>query len=295
MLALVLVSLLLGLIQGITELLPISSSGHLLLAHELFSQTENTLALDAVLHLATALALLIYFRHDWQAMLPRRDTTSDVETLSQSPTFYLLAIATFPAALTGFFLQDLIATHFRSPWVVVIMLILIGLLMILVEFKNKQPNLSHLNNHVIGKVRKSSHIVNHSNLCKRLTFTEALFIGCLQAVALIPGTSRSGITIVAGMLVGLSRAEAARFAFLLGTPITLGAGLLKLPDLLSSIPSISSVPFVLLSICLSFTTAFFSGLLSIHWFLKFLNSHSLRPFALYRLLLAALTTLALIK
>lgn len=253
-------AILLGIIQGITEFLPISSSGHLLLFHQFFGEMQNSLALDATLHLATALALLIYFRNDWIAM---------VKNWRSDKRLQYIIIGSLPAAIAGLLFEDFIATTLRSPWVVVTMLILVALLMILAE-----------------------RIWLHKGSMKKLYLHKALLIGFAQALALVPGTSRSAITIVAGMSQKLSRQEAARFAFLLGTPITFGAGFIKLPELYRVSTAGSSVD--LFSTVLAFITTFVVGFITINWLLKFLEKRSLTTFAVYRIFLAVLTAVWLL-
>lgn len=254
-------AIILGVIQGTTEFLPISSSGHLLLFHWLSGTLPNSLKLDATLHLATALALLIYFYHDWIKILCHWKT---------DPLLKYLLVGTLPAAVAGFLGEDFVSATLRSPWVVVTMLIIIGLLMLY-----------------------SEHSWNYVGNPRPLGFKQALTIGLAQTLALIPGTSRSGITIIAGMSQKLSRAEAARFAFLLGTPITLGAGIMELPKLYHA--SINNPALNLSHIGLAFLVTFGVSLITIHNLLKFLKNHSLKVFALYRFALALVTTWWLIR
>ncbi|NCN59324.1 hypothetical protein COW99_04175 [Candidatus Roizmanbacteria bacterium CG22_combo_CG10-13_8_21_14_all_38_20] len=250
-------SALLGLIQGVTEFLPVSSSGHLLIFHKLFGETQDTLVLDATLHLATGLALLIYFRKDWYTLLTQWRTS-----LSK-----LVIIGSIPAVVVGLLFEKEIESYLRSPWVVVAMLIGVGLLMLVVD-------------------------KNNGNGVKKLTqlsLGAALFIGTMQAVALLPGTSRAGITLIAGLMVGLGRREALRFTFLLGMPITLGAGLMKIPDL------ITSSNYNLLPVVLAFSVALITGLVAIRWLLGFVSQHSLVSFVIYRWVLAGVVAIYLLN
>jgi len=247
------VAIIFGITQGITEFVPVSSSGHLVILHDMFVlPIKNDLVFDVVLHLATILAVLIYFWRDIaliiKNLLKRRDKIA-----------YYIIIATIPAAIIGFLGEDIITTYFRSTYVVVIMLIIVGVLFIASE--------------KIGKQIKDY---------KELTWKTALLIGLFQAIALIPGTSRSGITIVAGLLVGLKRQAAIKFSFLISLPIILGANLFKLPDLLASGLGLSEYIVLLVA----FLAALFSGLVAIKYFLRFSARYSLHAFAYYRFALA---------
>ena len=182
-----------GIIQGITEFLPISSSGHLVVLHELIAlPIENELAFDVVLHLATLLAVVGFLRRDifrllasWvKSLRGRHDNLSRIS--------WLIILATIPAGLAGWLFEDLIDSTLRSPLTVSVMLILVGIFFIVIERISKM-----------------------SREWKDLNWRQALLIGLAQAAALIPGTSRSGITSVAGMGLGLKRPEAVKFSFLL--------------------------------------------------------------------------------
>jgi len=248
-------SALLGLIQGVTEFLPVSSSGHLLIFHKLFGDTQNTLVLDATLHLATGLALLIYFRKDWYSLLTQWRTS----------LLKLVIAGSIPAVVVGILFEKEIENYLRSPWVVVVMLIGVGLLMWIVDRNNE----------------------NGIKKLTELSLGTALFIGAMQAVALVPGTSRAGITLIAGLMVGLSRREALRFTFLLGMPITLGTGLMKIPDLTNS-------NYELMPVVLAFSVAMVTGLIAIRWLLSFVSNHSLVSFVIYRWILAGVLVVYLL-
>ncbi len=231
-------NIVLGIIQGLTEFIPVSSSGHLILAREFLSVHGNDLAFDAVLQLATVLAVLVYFWKDLRALL------FDWKKLK------IIIVATIPAVVVGLLLENYMETVFRNVLLVAIMLVVGSFIMLLSEFfatKNKELNL------------KSG-------------FT----IGLFQCLALIPGMSRSGMTISGGLFTGLSREEATRFSFLLSFPIILGSGLKKAFDIQSFD----------LSFGLAFLTAFIVGLAAIHFLIKFLRTHTLRTFAWYRIILA---------
>ncbi len=255
-------ALILGLLQGVTEFLPVSSTGHLVIAHELLGmETDPGLAVDATLHFATVLAVLIYFRKDIYKLLQslfdllRR---KEVET-SNKTLLYGLIVGTIPAVVLGLLLESKIETIFREPKFVAWILILGSLLFLYAE-------------------RVTKRFTKH----KELTVKTATTVGFFQSLALLPGMSRSGATISGGMLMGLSREQSARFAFLLSIPVIFGAGLLKLIELgEAGLPQ--SEWFIILFASL---VAFSSGLLCIHYLLRFLKNHTLHVFVIYRIVLA---------
>lgn len=251
-------SFLLGCLQGLTEFIPVSSSGHLVILEHFFQlslPSETLMAFDIILHSGTLCALFLYFWKDWWKMLvtlPREKFQSLLVTI---------AVATLPAAVVGVLIKDYIEVYMRSLFSVASMMIIVGFLFIFVEY--------------VAKKYQSS---------KSITFHKALFIGFVQIFALIPGISRSGTTISAGLLVRMSREQAARFSFLLGTPLILGATLyIALQSMTSGIqfPSFSIL-----------VTGFFSSaimsFLCIHFLLRFLKKHALSWFSIYLFLLAIL-------
>ncbi len=253
----------LGIIQGATEFLPVSSSGHLVLAHTIFGADGTAdLAFDAILQLATALAVVVYFRRDLITM-----THTFFRKLARLPVnekemnlIYAIVIGTIPGILLGLSLESLMETLFRNPLMVAGVLVAGSFLFVVAEWL------------VLSKPREES-----------LGLKKGLYIGLFQSLALMPGMSRSGATISGGMLLGLSRTEAARFSFLLSIPIIVGAGLKKLLDLLTS-----STPIDWLPLIVSASIAFFVGLFAIHFMLAFVRKHTLWPFVWYRLILAGL-------
>ncbi|RUM88737.1 MAG: hypothetical protein DSZ24_02830 [Thermodesulfatator sp.] len=241
----------LGVLQGLTEFLPISSSGHLVLVEDLL-RFHGGLAFDAFIHLGTLLAVLLYFRRDWLGMLGDLGPGGPGRRL-----FLLILWATVPGGLAGLLLADIIEARFRTPISVSFFLALMSLPLILGE--------------ILGRKRRRA---------EDLGWGEALGIGLAQALALFPGTSRSGITMAAALLLGLSRPEAARFSFLLSAPIIAGAGLLgALRGCQQGLPFL-----VMLS---GFLGALTAGLLAISFLLSFLRRHTFYPFVIYRVALAA--------
>lgn len=224
----------LGILQGITEFLPISSSGHLVVAETLLGLHVDELKdFDVALHVGTLLAILIYFRKD----------------LVNFKWWPWLILASVPAALVGLTFETQIDALFRGADSVAVLMIIVGLLF----------------------------FIPQRDTTKKLTWWRALLMGCGQAIAIIPGVSRSGATIFTGMQLGLKREEAARFSFLLGSIAIAGAGLLKALDT----TTLSVQPSVLIA---GFIGAFFSSLLAASWLMKFLKNHSFKVFGLYRVL-----------
>lgn len=249
-----------GLLQGLTEFLPVSSTGHLVILHELAGNGANDLAFDAVLQLATVLAVIIYFWRDLVTLLnavTRRLARLPVNE-KEIALAYALLIGTVPAVVAGLLLESYMETVFRDPLLVGGVLIGGSVLFALAEW----------------------HYQKHKR-DDRMSARKGLLIGLFQCLALIPGMSRSGASIVGGMFLGLSRSEAARFSFLLAVPIILGSGLKKLLDLLTGDTVVDWGGLVLAA-----TVAFLSGLFAIHFMLSFVRRHTLWPFIWYRLILA---------
>lgn len=247
-------ALFLGVLQGLTEFLPISSTAHLRIAPALLNLPDPGAAFTAVVQLGTLLAVIIYFRKELWAM------TRDLFVDRSSPNvklFWFVVVGTIPIAILGVLLKPFIVGEARSLYVVGSALAGFAMVLWWVDRDPKQE-LS----------------------VAELTWAAALIIGCAQALALIPGVSRSGATIVAALVVGLRRDEAARFSFLLSIPAILGAGVFELPDAVRSLGSDALLP-------LGAATAASAvvGYASIAWFLKFLRTRSLAGFVIYRILL----------
>lgn len=251
----------LGILQGLTEFLPISSTGHLILARELFSVNEtHALAFDAVLHLATAMAVILYFRNDIFVLV-----NTAIRKLGRLPVnekdmtlLYALAVGTVPAVVLGLTIESYMEEHFRNPLLVAGVLVAGSVLFMYTEWRYyNQPRTD------------------------AMSIKNGLKIGFFQALALIPGMSRSGATISGGMLLGLSRTEAARFAFLLAVPVILGAGSKKLFELIQTSDAVAWS-----AVMVGAAAAFFSGLAAIHFMLSFVRKHTLWPFIWYRIILA---------
>ena len=246
----------LGLVQGLGEFLPISSSAHLVLIPWLFKWNDPGLTFDIALHIGTLIAVAIYFWKDWLKLITKGLT--DIRS-TEGKLFWYLVAATIPGAVVGFLLEKKAETIFREPVLIATMLILLGVLLYWAD-------------------RKS---VKHIEM-NRITFRISLFIGLSQALAIIPGVSRSGITMTMGLLMGLSREGAARFSFLLAAPIIFGAALVKLPFLISN-PSIITINFII-----GILVSFVIGILSIGFLLRYVQTKNFLPFAWYRFILGSL-------
>jgi len=265
-------AIVLGAVQGITEFLPVSSTGHLILFEKLLNISQETygLTFDAALHLGTLLAVLWFFKNEWIKLifvipngvrnLAKRPTWSEIP--QDDKLFLLLFIGTIPAVLFGLLLEDAVNTVFRSPILVAAALILFSFVLIYVEVASR-------------KIK----------LIPQLKLLDGLIIGTAQAIALIPGVSRSGITIAAGLKRGLTREQAARFAFLLSAPIIAGAGGKKLLHLIELATSGQLTFNQQLFFVAGILSSAVFGYLTIKYFLKFISQHTLWPFIVYRIVL----------
>ena len=254
----------LGLVQGLTEFLPVSSSGHLILVPHVFGWPDQGLGFDAVMHLGTLAALLAYFRHELMGMISG--------ALSRRLAV-LLILGTIPGGLVGVLLEKLVESKLRSPLLIACTTAGWAIVMWIADRRaapaSKMPG----------------------DPLERVSLGQALTVGCAQAIALIPGTSRSGITITAGLFSGFDRSTAARFAFLLGIPITAGAGSLKLLHLLKQgLPPGDGGPLTAALI-----TAFVSGWFAVWFLVSYLKTRSLQPFVIYRLVLALVIFLVVLR
>lgn len=257
-------SIILGIIQGLTEFLPVSSSGHLIIFRDIFGlQVDYGLAFDAVLQFATTLAVLVYFRKDILKYIKNFFFWIFQKEIDYTEKNLLKALfwGTIPAIVLGLLLEDTMSTLFRNPNLVAGALIVGSIIMLLSE-KKKRLNLD----------------------ITSIDAKKGFFIGLFQSLALIPGMSRSGMTISGGLFCGLSREEATRFSFLLAFPILFGTGLKKLFDLFQE----NLLNTIGLDLLFGSMVAFLVGILAIHFLIKFLKTHSLKIFVWYRVLIAVL-------
>jgi len=266
-------ALIMGIVQGLTEFLPISSSGHLIILPSLLGWSDpflDSLAFSVVLHLGTLAALVSYFWRDWLVLVPAglalvRDRSTRGDRHRQ--LVLNIAISTIPAVIAGLLLNDWIEANVRQPGLVALMLVLGAAILWLAD-------------------RWGSKLLEIDGLGP----FRALLIGVAQAFALVPGISRSGISISAGLFVGLGRADAARFSFLMATPVIAGAGLFELRKLAGggAGPGDHLVPIVA-----GLLAATIAGFLAIHVLLRYLRTNSMAVFVVYRLVLAVVVVASL--
>ncbi|MCU0241187.1 MAG: undecaprenyl-diphosphate phosphatase [Vicinamibacteria bacterium] len=253
-------SIVLGVLQGLGEFLPISSSGHLIVVPWLLGWEEHSLTFDVALHLGTLAAVLGAFAQDWIRMF-----ASFIHGLRARRPFHepdarllgLLTLASIPGAIVGKLLDDWAETTFRAPLLVASTMTLLGIILLIADRRGGATILS------------------------AITLRQALIIGCAQALAILPGVSRSGVTISAALLLSLKREDAARFSFLLATPITCGAALIKVPALLRGGGDLAPL-------LVGMAAAALVGWLSIFVLLRYVRTHSYRPFVYYRFAFAVL-------
>lgn len=250
----------LALLQGLTEFLPISSSAHLILLPRLLGWTDQGLAFDVAVHVGTLVAVLAYFRVEvlqllsaWLRSLATRQADADARLA------WFVILGTIPAAVLGLLLHNVVETWLRSPLVIAAATIGFGVLLGVADWRGRQ--------------RRDEHA---------LRVGDVIFIGLAQALALVPGTSRSGITMTAGLALGMTRSAAARFSFLLSIPLIMMAGgyeTLKLVE--------QAEPVAWQAIVVGAAVSAVSAWLCIHFFLKLIERIGMMPFVIYRLLLGA--------
>lgn len=249
----------LAVIQGLTEFLPISSSAHLILVPILTGWVDQGISFDIAVHFGTLIAVALYFQKEIRAMsYDSFQTMKGHEPTAASKQAFFIICATIPVCIVGFLAHDIIAEHLRSPRVIAWATIFFGFLLLLSD-----------------KLQ--------TNRMTQVGFNKAMVMGCAQVLALIPGTSRSGITLTAGLSMGLTRHVAARFSFLMAIPVIFIAMSYEILKLMKSNESVAWVGLG--------TSAFFSflfALLSIHFFLKLIDQLGMTPFVIYRFLLGGL-------
>jgi undecaprenyl-diphosphatase len=260
-------SIVLGIVQGLTEFLPISSSAHLRIVPAFLGWEDPGAAFTAVCQLGTEAAVLIYFRHELWAIVtkwlrgPRRFEDPDVRL------GWFLIIATIPIGILGFIFRDQIETGARNLWLIGTVLIVFAL--------------------VLGYADR---VGRHQRSIEQLSPRDGVLIGLAQSLSLIPGVSRSGATMSAGLLLGLERPAAARFAFLLAVPAVVASGLFELKDVITGDEhSTTPIGYVLIATLVAFVV----GYAAIAWFLRYLAHHSVKVFVIYRLLVGSSVLLLL--
>ncbi|WP_264877850.1 undecaprenyl-diphosphate phosphatase [Vibrio agarivorans] len=248
----------LALIQGLTEFLPISSSAHLILPSAVLGWDDQGLAFDVAVHVGTLAAVMIYFRKEVVTLLQAFiGSIFKGERGKEVTLAWMIIIATIPACIFGLLMKDIIEIYLRSAWVIAVTTIVFGLLLWYVD-RNAQQNMDEY----------------------QVGWKKALYLGVAQAMAMIPGTSRSGITITAALHLGFTREAAARFSFLMSIPIILLAGSYLGLKLVMSGEAIN-IGHLTTGVIVSFISAY----LCIHFFLKLISRMGMTPFVIYRLIL----------
>jgi undecaprenyl-diphosphatase len=271
----------LGLVQGLTEFIPVSSSGHLQAIPFLLGWDPGSLAFDVALHLGTLVAVVAVFRADLWEMARAALRPRDEQRRGARRLLLLLAIASVPAALAGIAARGVITAAFEQPFTIAAFLCLTALLL---WWSERRRSALGTVEHAVEDVAAVGAELD------AMPWPRALGIGAAQALAIFPGVSRSGATIAAGMALGLSRGAAARFSFLMLLPITLGAALVTLPDLATTEPGV--LPFGPTEIVLGVTVSAISGYLAIRFLLALVARRSLVIFSRYVLVLAAVLVTA---
>ena len=262
-------SIILGIVQGLTEFIPVSSSAHLLLLQKLFGWDTSSVTFDVALHMGTLVALIGFFWKDWMSifasfyrrLLSRAPYPADDEAKSSGKLLIPIVIATIPAAIVGVLFDSQIEGMRDRVWMVPAIaaaLAVVAIIMVIAE-----------------KISSQKRGVGQMN------YVDYIVIGLAQALALFPGVSRSGITIIAGLGRGLKRESAARFSFLLSTPVIFGAGVKQVLDVLKT----GLAPNQGLVLLVGFLAATISGYLAIRFLMNYLQRRSLNAFAIYRVAL----------
>ena len=263
----ILQALILGIIQGLTELLPISSSAHLNIIPWLLGWTNSEEfvtafeGFDVALHFGTLLAIAIFFFKDWISLIKGGwNQVVKKEKTTEGKMFWYIVIATIPGGIIGFLLDHFAAGVLTKPLIIAIALIVMGIILYLVD-KNAKSNVKYEN----------------------MTLKQTFLIGLSQALAFIPGVSRSGITMTTGRLLGIERKSCAKYSFMLSAPIVLGATLLKMKDFVFNIPFFVGV-----------FASFIVGIIVIKFLLNYLQKGSFKGFAIYRVIFGIIILIALL-
>lgn len=257
-------AIILGIVEGITEWLPISSTGHMILVEE-FIQLDTSPAFKemffVVIQLGAILAVVALYFHKLNPFSPKKSSLEKKETME---IWYKVVVGVVPAAVLGLFLDDWLNEHFYNYWIVAIMLIVYGVLFIIIENRNK------------GKAGKITNF-------QELTYKTALFIGFFQCLALIPGTSRSGATIIGAIILGTSRFIAAEYSFFLSIPVMFGASALKLAKF-GFVFTGAELTILLIGMLVAFVVS----ILAIKFLMQYIQNNDFKAFGWYRIILGVL-------
>jgi undecaprenyl-diphosphatase len=290
-------AIVLGVIQGVTELFPVSSLGHSVILPALFgwndvvaaqtAQESYFLAFLVGLHVATALALAWFFRDDWRRIIGGVLTSITSRRIESADARlgWLLIVATIPAGLLGILFEHELRVVFATPFLAGIFLFINGLILLAGERLRRRSNGPRNRPIRLGPAARDASRDGRRELAA-LEFREAVVVGVAQVFALLPGISRSGITMVAGLVRGLDHEDAARFSFLLATPIILAAGIYKLPDLLG--PNGAGVQAQVLA---GSVAAAIAAYLSVRFLTRYFTTRTLTPFGIYCLVAGLLTVI----
>lgn len=247
----ILQALILGIVQGLTELLPISSSAHLNLIPWIF-HWEMPDSFDVALHFGTLLAIAIFFFKDWIGLIRGGwNRVVHKEKTTEGNMFWYIVLATIPGGIIGFLLDHFLENTLKAPWIIAIALIVMGIILYIAD--KKAPSKTEY---------------------KDMNLKQTFLIGLSQALAFIPGVSRSGVTMTTARIMGIKREAAAKYSFMLSAPIVLGATLFKLKDFVLDLPFVVGV-----------LSSFIVGILVIKFLLQYLQKGSFKIFAFYRILL----------
>lgn len=255
-------AIILALMQGITEFLPVSSSAHLILLPELLGWPDQGLAFDVAVHIGTLLAVLVFLKKELKQIIPAWfGGWRGLNWNAHGMLAWMVVLGTVPVGLVGLFASGFIENHLRAAWVIGLSTLLFGLLLGWADRKGD----------------------TNTKAIEQLSWRQVLIVGAAQALALIPGTSRSGITMTALLSLGYSRVASAKFSFLLAVPAIALPGLLKAEELLTSASTVDWIPLII-GVLVSALTAF----LCMEWFMRFIQKVGMRPFVIYRIILAAI-------
>ncbi|MBN1571207.1 MAG: undecaprenyl-diphosphate phosphatase [Acidobacteria bacterium] len=273
----ILAAAIMGIVQGLTEFLPISSTAHLILVPWFLEWKHEGLVFDVALHVGTAVAVLAFFMRDWIRLAREFFLGIREGKLLSNPDrrlAWFLIVGTLPAMAAGLAFEEIIEKNLRSPLIIVFTLTALGALLLFAEKHGR-----------------------HTRSIDNFGWADSLSIGFSQAIALIPGVSRSGITMTTAMLRDSTRTSAARFSFLLSTPVILGAGILEALRLVGAIrdPAVATEAVRWSVMGVGFVSAAISGFLCIRFFLQYLQTKSFMPFVIYRFLLAGVVLVYYLK